>query len=171
MTKNFALLISSLALFYTACQNKGPASPELIALNSAFSQVGELETPKGGLIKVFVAKTREEQAQGLSGVRDEQLKDDQGMLFVNKRDAALSFWMPETYFDQDIYFLDKNLRIISVERKVPHFEGRRPEKDIPTTNTYFGRHVLELKHSSPLNKELSPGDQLKVQSGHDLILR
>jgi uncharacterized membrane protein (UPF0127 family) len=69
--------------------------------------------------------------------------------------------MPDTYFDLDIFFLDKDLKILEVQRNVPHYPGRQNPSKIPRTKKVLSAHVLEMKSDSPLAKELKPGQTLK----------
>jgi uncharacterized membrane protein (UPF0127 family) len=122
---------------------------------------GRLATQDGKLIKVELAISPEQQAQGLSGRKKGSLKANQGMLFVYKGEGYRSFWMPDTYFDLDIFFLNKDLVITHVERNVPHHPGRQEPPKIARTKSIKCLYVLEMDASSPLSKKLKVGHQLK----------
>ncbi len=124
------------------------------------SEVG-LITPKGVTIKTRVAITMKEQEQGLSGMQPENFDDNEGMLFYYLDDGDKHFWMPDTYFDLDLFYLDKDLRILDIVRKLPHHKGRHNEDLIPRARGVWCRHTLEMKASSPLAAELKIGDQLQ----------
>jgi hypothetical protein len=115
-------------------------------------------------ILVKLAIDLETQVRGLSGTRDSEWPDDQGMLFIYDEDGEHGFWMPDTYFDLDLIFLDGNFKIIDIERKVPHFIGRYPEDRIPRARVVWSRHVLEMKAKSAVSQKLKVGDQLRFQS-------
>lgn len=124
----------------------------------------ELITPAGQTIKTTLAITGAEQEKGLSGTQSDDWDEDQGMLFFYLQDSELRFWMPDTYFDLDIFFLDKDLKIVDVVRKVPHFIGKTPFADIPRVRGVWARHVLELKAGSKLSDSIKVGDYLRWQS-------
>ncbi|MBY0518072.1 MAG: DUF192 domain-containing protein [Bacteriovoracaceae bacterium] len=111
-----------------------------------------------------LAISLDDQVKGFSGTRDEDWPDDQGIIFLYDEDGPRAFWMPDTYFDLDLFFIDKDLKIIDIERKVPHFIGRTPEDRIPRIRSVWARHVLELKSKSSVSQKLKLGDQLKFHS-------
>lgn len=120
----------------------------------------DLVTPKGAVIKTKLAITPAEQEQGLSGVQPEDFSDEDGMLFYYLDDSDKFFWMPDTYFDLDLIYLDKDLKIVDIIRKLPHHKGRHNEAMIPRARGVWCRHTLEMKASSPLAATLQIGDQL-----------
>ncbi|MBK23340.1 MAG: hypothetical protein CME70_04980 [Halobacteriovorax sp.] len=122
---------------------------------------GRLATKDGKLIKVELALTDKTQKQGLSGRKAGSLKANQGMLFVYDNTEPRSFWMPDTYFDLDIFFLNKDLTIVHIERDVPHHPGRKEPPAIARTKAVNCQYVLELDAASPLSKKLLVGQKLK----------
>jgi uncharacterized protein len=102
--------------------------------------------------------------QGLSGVKAEDLSDDQGMLFFYLTDQEMHFWMPDTYFDLDLVYLDSNLKIIDIIRKLPHYIGRSNPDLIPRARGVWSRYVLEMKASSSISGKLKIGDLLTWDS-------
>ncbi|MFZ4712406.1 MAG: DUF192 domain-containing protein [Bacteriovoracaceae bacterium] len=140
-------------------QNKEAVSaitPTPVALPKAVS----LKLASGEELKVRLAISIEEQTQGLSGLKDADFQNDEAMLFFYTEDSDRMFWMPDTYFNLEIYFLDKDLTILAVERDVPFHPTRNVPPKIPTTKVHYCRHVLEIKSSSPLAKKIKPGDKL-----------
>lgn len=123
----------------------------------------ELVTPQGEIIETTLAITPEQQEQGLSGVKADDFSDNQGMLFYYLTDDEKNFWMPDTYFDLDLIYLDQNLKIIDIIRKLPHYIGSNNESLIPRARGVWCRHTLEMKASSPISKTLKIGDSLKWQ--------
>ena len=124
----------------------------------------ELVTKNGETIKTTMAITPAEQEKGLSGTQSSDWDEDQGMLFFYLEDSDLAFWMPDTYFDLDIFYLDKDLKVVDVVRKVPHFVGKTPYASIPRVRAVWARHVLELKAGSKLSDSIKVGDLLQLQS-------
>ena len=121
----------------------------------------ELTLPSGRHLKIDLALTVSEKIRGVSGIKANDFANDRGMLFVYWGYAQRQFWMPDTYFDLDIFFLDKDLKILEVERNVPHYPGRQNPSNIPRPKKVLSAHVLEIKSDSPLAKELKPGQTLK----------
>lgn len=130
---------------------------------------GEITLPSKEIIKVTLAISNNEQTRGLSGVASKNWKDDQAMLFFYANDDYRKFWMPNTYFNLDIFFLDRDLTVLAVDRNVQHYIGRKNPAKIPTTRSVFCRHVLEMKSTSPLSKKIVPGNKLKWTSPISLL--
>jgi len=100
----------------------------------------------------------EEVTRGLSGVSPKDFKDDQGLLFFFPELGSRSFWMPDTYFDLDIIFLDKDLKVLDIVRDVPHHPGF--QEPIPRVKTVQAWHVLEMKAGSSHAQEIKIGQKL-----------
>lgn len=122
---------------------------------------GKMQNKKGLTIDVALATTREEQTKGLSGIKSKQFKMTQGMLFVNREMAPRKFWMPDTYFNLDIIFLDSNLKIVGIDRNAESHPGMKEPPEIYRTGTYIAQYVLETKANSAFSKSLILGDELK----------
>jgi uncharacterized membrane protein (UPF0127 family) len=122
-----------------------------------------LKTPSGEEILTKLAINSAEQEQGLSGIKPEEFLDNEAMLFVYKNDGEKFFWMPDTYFEIDIFYLDKDLKILEIIRKLPFYIGRNNPELIPRARPVWSRHALEMKSSSSLSKKLNVGDQLKIK--------
>lgn len=121
----------------------------------------ELLTPAGQVIETTLALTPEQQEQGLSGVQPQDFEQNQGMLFFYLEDGDKYFWMPDTYFDLDLIYLDQNLKIVDIIRKLPHYKGRANPDLIPRARGVWCRHTLEMKAGSPIAASLKIGDQLQ----------
>lgn len=128
-----------------------------------------LEHGQGEEIKTTILFTQEEQSQGLSGVKPEDFEDNEGMLFFNIEDEERNFWMPDTYFDLDLFYLDKDLKVVDIVRKLSHYIGRANPSLIPRARPVYCRHVLEMKSSSPLAQKIKIGDYFKWKSALGLI--
>ncbi|MFP5385200.1 MAG: DUF192 domain-containing protein [Bacteriovoracia bacterium] len=152
--RKFLTLTLLFVLF--ACQSESRKALE----NGRVPENVELITPAGKVIETTLAITMEEQEQGLSGVKPEDFEDNQGMLFFYISEDERHFWMPDTYFDLDLFYLDKNLTITDIIRKLPHYKGRANPNQIPRARGVWARHVLEMKSSSPIAQSLKLGDKL-----------
>jgi uncharacterized membrane protein (UPF0127 family) len=149
--RKFLSLLLFLALF--SCQSEPRSKGPFQGL--------VLLTPSGEAIETRVVYTMADQTLGLSGIRPENFADSEGMLFFYMDDSEKSFWMPDTYFDLDLIYLDRQLRIIDIIRKLPHYIGRNNEDLIPRARGVYCRHTLEMKASSFISAKLKIGDQLK----------
>lgn len=70
----------------------------------------------GERIELELAETPEEMMRGLSGRAS--LPDGHGMLFVYPEDTVPSFWMKNMHFPIDIIWLDRNWKVIGVEKNI-----------------------------------------------------
>ena len=154
------LLTLTLLFGLFACQSESQKGSNA----SSFPESIELTTSTGASIKTRVALKWKDQEQGLSGVQPEDFEDDQAVLFFNLEDAERNFWMPDTYFDLDLFYLDQNLKIIDIVRKLPHYKGRANPDLIPRARSVWSRHVLEMKSGSPISSALKIDETLQWKS-------
>jgi uncharacterized membrane protein (UPF0127 family) len=140
-------------LFFGACQSESGIStlPRKI----------ELITPAGQTIKTTLAISPAEQEQGLSGVRPDEFSENQGLFFFYLEDDVKYFWMPDTYFELDIIFLDKDLKVLDIIRKLPFYVGRSNQELIPRARGVWARYALEMKSTSEIARKIKVGDHLK----------
>jgi uncharacterized membrane protein (UPF0127 family) len=127
-----------------------------------------LKTAGGDSIKTTLAYTSIDSERGLSGVKSEDYADDQGMLFFYLSDEERHFWMPDTYFDLDLFYLDKDLKVLDIIRKLPFYIGRANPESIPRARGVWCRHVLEMKSGSSIAEKIKVGDQLGWESSKSL---
>ena len=111
-------------------------------------------------LRVYMAQSEMEKIIGLSNLESKELGKDLGMLFLYPHKGLKSFWMPETNFDLDIFFLDENSKIIKIVRRLPHFPFKKPVKSIPKTESIFSLNVLEIRSGDPISNLLKEGDYL-----------
>ncbi len=72
----------------------------------------------GGIpLEVAVARTPQQQAQGLMHVTD--MPDGAGMIFLFTEERSTSFWMKNTLIPLDIAFFDANRRLVGSLTMVP----------------------------------------------------
>jgi uncharacterized membrane protein (UPF0127 family) len=149
---NFLLLFLVLNCLFIACNDE-------VSFKNYAS--GTIELPSGERLITYLAINEKQQMQGLSHLKDDQFKDNQAMLFVSNRTSFRQFWMPETFFDLDIIFLNKDLYVLDIHRKLAHFTKKGPRELVPISKRVRCRHVLEIKSSSPLANKIQPGMMLK----------
>lgn len=145
------LLTALLLLTLLACQSESQDPLQSV----------QLKTPSGELIKTSLVYTPHDMEQGLSGVQPQDFSDNQGMLFFYISEQEMHFWMPDTYFDLDLFFLDKDLKISDIIRKLPHHIGRANPELIPRARGVWAKYVLEMKSTSPIASKLQIGNKLK----------
>lgn len=119
-----------------------------------------LITPDKSEIQVSWAVSEMEKQRGLSGLKSESMKKSEGLVFVYRKMMPLRFWMPETFFDLDIIFLDKDFKVVAIET-LPHYPTRKDTQKIPITNTYQSQFVLELHAGMAKKYKIVKGSQLK----------
>ncbi len=129
----------------------------------------ELQTSFGASIEATLAIDAKEQEMGLSGVKPEDFGDSEGMLFFYLQDEERHFWMPDTYFELDLFYLDKDLKIIDIVRKLPFYVGRSNPELIPRARGVWCRHVLEMKSTSSIAQKINVGDKLIWQGKVTLL--
>ncbi|MBP9673536.1 MAG: DUF192 domain-containing protein [Bacteriovoracaceae bacterium] len=168
--KNLGFIVTFLTLFsFIGCESPKKETVQTVAPTPLPTE-GEILLPSGKKLKTYLALSLEQQTQGLSGVKASDFSDHEAMLFFYTEDSIKSFWMPDTYFDLDIYFLSKDLEVLDVERNVPHHPGRSEDKKpIARTRPIYCRHVFEVKSSSPLAKEIQKGTKLIWNSNPSLL--
>ena len=127
-----------------------------------------MKNPEGKSVELKLALTKEEHTQGLSGLKSKYFKSTSAMLFVNTEMGARRFWMPDTYFNLDIIFLDQNLKVVGIERNVLCHPGRNEPPAIYKTDTYQAQFVLETKAGVIFSKKLKKDDQLKFIGSESL---
>jgi uncharacterized membrane protein (UPF0127 family) len=80
-------------------------------------------------IRVEVARTPEERAQGLMG-RERMGKDD-GMLFIFEVEDRHGFWMKNTLIPLSIAFIDREGRIVRITDMMPlSFDSHGPPRPV-----------------------------------------
>lgn len=151
-------LLTLLLLFsLLACQSESRRMTEI-------PEKLEIITAAGDVINVSLAYSPSVQEQGLSGIKDEDFDSNEGMLFYYLQDDEKHFWMPDTYFDLDLIYLDKNFKVLDIIRKLPHYKGRANPELIPRARGVWARHVLEMKAGSETSQKIKEGDQLQMKS-------
>ncbi len=128
-------------------------------------------SPNGKKIDVSFAVGLKEKTKGLSGLDESKMKDNEGLFFYYNTMGPMAFWMPNTHFNLDIIFLDKNLRIVAVEENVKHFKESGPPEAVPTTKEYFAQYVLELKAGQAKKYGIWPGKYIKWENKDKYIKR
>jgi uncharacterized protein len=94
------------------------AAPNSAKLSPAPTPAGpQVLLPSGSRYRVELARTPEEQAQGL--MFREALPDKSGMLFLFPEDAVHKFWMKNTMIPLDIVWMDAQGKVLFVSAQTP----------------------------------------------------
>lgn len=129
-----------LALFCSACMAQGP----YVRLN-------------GETFTVEIAETPDKQALGLM-FRD-TMPRDHGMLFIFRNEARRSFWMKNTRIPLDIFYFDRERRLVNV---VKGAKPCRTEQCPSYPSTGPAMYVLELNAGLADELGAAVGDVLEV---------
>lgn len=109
----------------------------------------------GEAFDVMVARTEAEQTLGLGGLSG--LKPNEAMIFPYASDDSYGFWMKDMLFSIDIVWLDKNSKIVWIEKNIS-----------PNTypSIYFprvpARSVLELSAGTASRLGIAVGSVLEI---------
>lgn len=137
-------------------------------LNHSWGEISFI-APNKAEYKISFAVTDAEKTQGLSGLKPSAMLKNQGLLFIYNTAQPRVFWMPDTYFDLDIIFMDKDFKVVGLEENVKHHVNRIPEHDIVRTKSYHSQYILEL-HAGEANKaQIKKGSALKLNLPQNLI--
>lgn len=99
--------------------------------------------------KTGVASSDAEHERGLMFC--EKMDQNQGLMFIFENDAQRFFWMKNTKIELAVIYIDKNFKVVSVNRGIP-----MSRKSIPSITAV--RYVLELNWDA--GKSILPGDQV-----------
>ncbi len=103
------------------------------------------------MVKVELATTSETQERGLSG--RENLKNDEGMLFIFSKSNKNYFWMKEMNFPIDMVWIDDNFKVIYIKNNAQ--PSSYPESFGPGVDN---RYVLEILAGFSEKNNLKVGD-------------
>lgn len=109
-----SLIILALA---TNSLNKNQQNKQILPkLEQNVSKTYKILKIKNIELNVYVADTTSSREKGLSG--RERLGENEGMLFVFERERYYGIWMKDMNFPIDIAWLDKDKKIVYVEKNV-----------------------------------------------------
>jgi len=108
----------------------------------------------GQIIKVDLAFTSFDQKNGLSGRNN--LKDDEGMLFIFDNLDKYPFWMKDMSFPIDIIWIDEDFCIVYIKKNA--FPESYPEIFYPQKDS---KYVLEVNAQFSEKKNLKEGDKVE----------
>jgi uncharacterized membrane protein (UPF0127 family) len=112
--------------------------------------------PDGRSITAEPAVTEAERARGL--MFREKIALDQGMLFCFPEEGLHAFWMKNTLVPLDMIWLDKDRRIVHIEKNVPPCKADPCPSYAPSRP---GHYVLELAAGGADHFKLKLFDRLE----------
>ncbi|MDM9630963.1 DUF192 domain-containing protein [Robiginitalea aurantiaca] len=127
----------------------------------AFSKEGELEILKSdtdtvlAALDIELALTDYEIQTGL--MYRKSMEANQGMLFVFQEEAPHSFYMKNTLISLDILFIDKDLRIVNIQKNTTPLS----ESGIPSSGPV--QYVLEINAGLSDRWKLAAGDRIRYE--------
>lgn len=138
----FAILaIIGAAFWFVNSQNNFSQNASIVDFGERNKEsLGSHVIIEGTLIPVELAKTNVEVQKGLSGRLS--LDPERGMLFIFFKPDYYRFWMPDMHFPIDIIWIDKDKKIIGIDKKVsPKFDPANPRFYV---SPGFAQFVLEV---------------------------
>lgn len=156
----FYLLILFPAIAYTLeVKNKSQKSKYFIKHHK---DITYMKDPNGVILELKALKYPDEQVKGLSGISRKSLKTNQGALFIYGEMAPRGFWMPDTYFDLAIIFLDRDFKVVHIEKKATSHPGMKEPPIIYRTKVVEAMYVIEVPADNPSVFSINVGDKYKV---------
>jgi uncharacterized membrane protein (UPF0127 family) len=151
------LLRITLVLLFVAISCHGaPKAPA--AITPAPVTGPRVVLPSGAVYAVEVARTPDEQAQGL--MFRESLAERAGMIFLFTDSAPHQFWMKNTMIPLDIIWLDDSGRVLFVSANTP------PCRADPCPNygpVVPAPVVLELAGGMAAKEKVTVGSQIRLE--------
>jgi len=131
--------------------DKEPPKQEVEVNKTAVLTVGETK------VSLDIANTEGNRIRGLSG--REEILYYQGMIFVFPMDGIYSFWMKDMNFSLDIIWLDKDYKIVHLEKNIS--PETYPKSFIPEKKS---RYVVELHSGFATTHNLVVGQSLSIEN-------
>ncbi len=128
------------------------SSPMVIIYTAAGKQVS---------IAVELAATPEKRRLGLMYRQD--LREDQGMLFLFPKEEPLAFWMKNTPLSLDIIFINRAQQIVSIIKEATPYSEKRLLSGQPA------QFVLEVLAGFCQKQGIEVGDRLEFDFPHERV--
>lgn len=106
-------------------------------------------------IDIEIAENNKERNMGL--MYRKKMSEKAGMLFIMEKEKPQSFWMKNTYISLDIIFLDKNLKIVSIQ------EDTQPLSMQSIPSYKKAKYVLEVVAGFCDKHKIEEGDYINYQ--------
>ena len=159
-TLKLACLASFLMSFFLSGCKEDPSSI-IDGTPITFTKEGELEILKSesdsilASLDIELAQTDYEIQTGL--MYRKSMEDTQGMLFIFQEEEPHSFYMKNTLIPLDILFIDKDLKIVNIQRNTTPLS----ERGIPSSGPV--QYVLEINAGLSEQWQLAAGDRIRYE--------
>jgi uncharacterized protein len=156
--RRFAAALGTVFLA-AACGAAPKGSPTATPVSSSGTSEPRVTMPSGAVYTLELARTPEEQAQGL--MFRESLREKSGMLFLFPESAPHAFWMKNTMIPLDMIWMDEKGKVIFVSADTP------PCKADPCPNygpSEPARMVLEIAGGMAKKEGITVGSMLKFEN-------
>lgn len=156
MIRRRGVLAAAILLTASAC-HAAPGQPPKPAATPAASEPRAI-LPSGADYRIEVARTPEEQAQGL--MFRESLPDNTGMLFPFSDRGVHRFWMKNTMIPLDMIWMDPEGRVLFVSADTPPCKADPCPSYGPDTPA---ASVLEIAGGKAAKEKIRVGSVLRFK--------
>lgn len=146
-----ALLLPTILLLYLNFSDEGVFTSDSERKETSLPLLYVGGTP----VRVEIAESEEALTRGLSG--RESLPEGTGLLFVFPTDDYWGIWMKDMRFAIDVLWIDKNARIIDIEKTLQ--PATFPKTFFPADKA---RYVLEVPAHFAEIHSIIPGDKVTL---------
>ena len=151
-------LIGPIVLILATACGGAPQAPGAPALTAAPVHGPAVVLPSGAVYTVEVARTPEEQTQGL--MFRESVPAKTGMIFVFRDAAPHQFWMKNTMIPLDIVWLEGSGRVLFVSANTPPCRA----DPCPTYGPSVpAANVLEIAGGMAAKEKVTVGSRIKIE--------
>lgn len=158
VNKRLQILLTLLFVCFSAGCKSQPHAAEQEDYKPVFRKDGTLMilSPTGETKATFDIEIAEKDKDVLQGLKyREDMKDNQGMLFIFEYLDFHSFWMQDTFMSLDMLFMDSDGVITHIEKGAPPFS-----EELITPNT-ANKYVLEVKAGTADRLNIKELDKIK----------
>lgn len=125
---------------------------------------GMIRLADGANLRVRLALSEADKKQGLSGIRESDFAKDEALLMMGFETKLRVVNMGDMLFDIDVFFLDSDLKVVGLQRRLKAHPGRAEPPPIEKSAKVFSRHILEMRSDSLYATKIELGMRLKWQS-------
>lgn len=159
-----AIIILAGIIFYLIDKNNTGSNDANNSVKSytaiSFTKQGELSFTKadGGFISNIDIELAEDDAKRANGMMyRNEMKENQGMLFIFPSEDMQSFWMMNTVLSLDIIFVNADYEIVTIHKNAKPFDRSSYASTAPA------QYVVEVKGGYC--------DKFKVETGDKIVWR
>lgn len=151
-----SVVAATFCIFLAGCADSVARVQPLAEDSPYHTLVLQHENKEKATLRVEIARTPQEQSQGL--MQRTSLEEGSGMLFVFEDSAVRTFWMKQTLLPLDILFFDSDGSFVSRASMVPCTADPCPL----TSSVFPAAFALEVNAGEPLTRRVSEGWRLAL---------